>query len=216
MIPFLGETLLAGGGAIAQYFGQKETNATNVNIAREANAQSQANAREQMAFQERMSNTEYQRAAEDLTAAGFNKMLALKGGASSPAGASGQTTAAEVKNPFEGLSTAAKDSIMMRQAMLRQQKELGLMDAQKKSQEASARYSDAAARKADVEAKVATKGIPEAEIKNDLYNMARPYVDKLKEAERVNSKPDSQRAVDRAIKMKLKYEQDRFNFGGPR
>ena len=53
-----------------------------------ANQQNMENAQAQMAFQREMSNTSYQRAVEDMKAAGLSPMLAYsQGGASVPTGA---------------------------------------------------------------------------------------------------------------------------------
>lgn len=73
-----------------------------------ANDANQQMAREQMSFQERMSNTAYQRATADMKAAGINPMLAyMKGGASSPSGASSTFQSGRAGDAISGgVSTA--------------------------------------------------------------------------------------------------------------
>jgi len=104
-------------GPVLQYFGQREANYSNMEMADNANRLSeveagrnrafqQASAREamdfssaqaqkQMDFQERMSNSAYQRATADMKKAGLNPILmANQSGASTPSGASGSGSSA--------------------------------------------------------------------------------------------------------------------------
>lgn len=158
----LGLAALTGG---LEYYGQQETNAQNRDLARE-----------QMKFQERMSNTAIRRAKTDLEMAGFNPLLAAGNPASSPGGAT-----ATMSNPLAGVSATARENLGLMLQAKKQAGEINLMQAQTKATEADERMKNAQALKANVDTAVAKKGIPEAELKNDIYDLVRPVVKKTKE-----------------------------------
>ncbi|QCS36520.1 minor capsid protein [Capybara microvirus Cap3_SP_443] len=102
-----------------------EATAKAVKAAAEANAQAKENwgeaanyndtqARESRAWQEMMSNTAYQRAVQDMIAAGINPVLAVtNGGASTPGGATASMTSAQshMANTFaDSVSAASSQS----------------------------------------------------------------------------------------------------------
>lgn len=92
----LAGSAIAGG---ASAYGQSQANKTNVRLSREGMAFEADQVAKQMQFQERMSNTSYQRATDDMRAAGINPMLAYaQGGASTPGGGAASGAAATVQD----------------------------------------------------------------------------------------------------------------------
>lgn len=147
-----GAALGAGlGGAFDQMMGAGDANQANWDNARAAEA-----------FSERMSSTAHQRQVKDLTAAGLNPMLSVNSGASAPTGAM-----SVAQNTAEGLAASAMEISKAKLAFQRAEKENDLLDAQ--------------TGKAKMETKVMSRGVPEAETKNMLFDVIRPYLKKMKE-----------------------------------
>lgn len=179
-------TGLALGGPIASYYGQKEANETNMAIHNSSNQWNDYFRKEQQKFQERMSNTAISRAAADAKSAGFNPLIALGNPASSPSGASASAaSAAPMQNEMEGIASGALDLAQLTQNIRRTNADIGLT----KDQQGLTKAQTA---KTLVDAEVARKGIPESEIKNDIYDLIRPGVKKIKQMFDSNSRSINQ------------------------
>lgn len=149
-------------GLIA-YYQQHKTNQTNVKLAREAQRASQASADKQMRFQENMANTSIRRQKADYEAAGFNPLLALGSGADTPSGSSAQMQPAQIDNPLPASFSSAKQS--------------GMAALEYNQGKASLDYTKSLTNKANVEAAVAKRGLPEADLKNELYKWGKQKFD---------------------------------------
>lgn len=156
---------------VGQYLGAKETNASNEKLAEQANQANITTAREQMAFEERMSNTAHQREVEDLKKAGLNPILAANKGASTPGGAAGQSTAAKLENPAKGVSESVQNALITAMTAMKTAADTDVAKAQ-------ARNIDADTAKKGVDTEVNKRNLPEADLKNRIYDWAKRQFEK--------------------------------------
>lgn len=185
----------AGAGLGAQISGAQQANRTNVQIAKDASEMNLTSAREQMAFQKEMSNTAHQREMEDLRKSGLNPIMAAKQGASTPAGAAATAATTEVTNPYQGLGDTALSAYGKYLEQKKLAADIDFQNAQKdlmSKQGGKIGYdieeSQARTAESRMNTRVKEKDIPRSEIQNELYQMARPYLDKLKKALQNSSK----------------------------
>lgn len=207
MIPFVAESAGAAAPALLSYQGQMETNASNAQNAAEASRAMRQNSqsammfearmtRENRKFQERMSNTAMQRSIKDMKKAGINPLLGIaKGGASTPAGSSASGSAASAQsadfdNPAKALEGITGNVLQMKQLQL-QTKRLG---EEIKSMEAQRRNTD-------MDTKVKSRTLPEAELKNKIYDGLKKMFDKSGSSAIENSGRDRSKETQPNIPM---------------
>lgn len=215
MSALAGALAAAIAGAVINGIQQGHANNKNYEIWKEGNKFNWDSMLKQMDWQEKMSNTSMQRMKADMTAAGFNPLLGVtSGGASTPSGSAASSASPPKMEALLGdFTTSAREWSNRLSEQKKRDAEIGMIEGQEKLMEKQGALYDAQKAKTAVDMAVATKGIPAAEIRNDIYDVIRPAVKKTKEWLGTNAKEDP------TEKHKREYMKDfnnRVRMNGPR
>ena len=135
-----------------------EQNANSAQKAAEFNAVEAAKNRQ---FQNDMSATAHRREMEDLRAAGLNPMLAvMKGGASTPGGATASMTPAKMEDALGKGVSSALDSRRLAKELDATASQVSLNKATEAKAEADKKLSEQSAKNAELNAKVTEAQLP--------------------------------------------------------
>lgn len=196
MLDSLISTAGAMGGSLLGYQGQRETNAANVGMANAANEMTRASSREQMQFQARMAKNAHLFEMRDLKRAGLNPLLAATGGADTPGGSSAQAQAPQIENAMGQAVATAMEGASLAQQLKKGKQEIENLKSTKAN--------------TDMDTLVKSKGIPAAEMQNELWKAGKPLLEKVVKGVQTGAKGTmdlTKKAVDTISDLNFKKDE---------